>query len=98
MKKCKIRWKRGCAYLAALALAAGSVNAPVAAAANAYGQEKQQGQNNPPSGEIFTGETECIAVDTSGLSNDELFEGYLNQLFYESGISTYSLDNFICPD
>lgn len=94
MKKCKIRWKRGCACLAALALAAGSVNVPVAAAANAFGQEKQQGQNNSPSGEIFTGETECVAVNESGLSNDELFEGYLNQLFYGSGISTYSLDNF----
>lgn len=90
MKKYKMKWKRGCACLAAIALLTGSIHMPAAAAASVSGQERQQKQSGVLAERTFTSKTTYAVEDEYGLSNDELFEGYLEQLFYGKN-SKYSL-------
>lgn len=82
----KLILKRGCAFLAALALVTGSINFPAAGAS-------ASGQDTPPEEKVFVNKTQIVVKDEYGISNSELFDGYLEQLFYGGAVS-YSLGNF----
>lgn len=86
MAKFKLICKRGCALLIVLALAAGSINCP-SARAGVYGQDV------PPEEKVLVNKTRIVVEDEYGISNNELFDGYLEQLFYGGAVS-YSLGNF----
>lgn len=86
MTKFKLIRKRVTALVAAAALVAGSISFPSV-------KTNASVQDVPPEEKVFVKKTQIITKDEYGISNNELFDGYLEQLFY-GGAAPYSLGNF----